>query len=123
MSNLCHSNHLDLFNFAGKVLAKALFEGIVLDIPLATFFQRHLLRKKHPNNDCYSVLDDLPLLDPVLYKNLEQIRTIEDVEPLCLTFCFDEDHMGEIKTYELLRRVQKCFEKPFQCFKYFIEFS
>ena len=43
----------------------------------------------------------VPLLDPVLHKNLEQIRTIDDVEPLCLTFCFDEDHMGEIKTYEL----------------------
>lgn len=47
------------------------------------------------------ILDDLVLLDPVLHKNLEQVRKIENVEDLCLSFCFEENHMGVLKQYEL----------------------
>ena len=96
-----HENHLELFKFAGQMLAKALYEGLVLDIPLAVFLLRHLLPKSGSATNIYSILDDLPLLDPILYKNLDQVRKIDNVEDLCLSFCFEENHMGQLKQFEL----------------------
>lgn len=31
-------NHLHLFEFVGKMIGKAIFEGIVVDVPFAPFF-------------------------------------------------------------------------------------
>lgn len=31
-------NHLQLFEFTGKILGKAVYEGIVVDVPFASFF-------------------------------------------------------------------------------------
>ena len=31
-------NHLDLFEFVGKMIGKAVYEGIVVDVPFASFF-------------------------------------------------------------------------------------
>ena len=38
-----HENHLQLLEFVGKVFAKALYEGIIIDIPFATFVYAKLL--------------------------------------------------------------------------------
>lgn len=51
-----HENHLELFKFAGQMMAKALYEGLVLDIPLAVFFLRHLLPKAGTTTDLYSIV-------------------------------------------------------------------
>ena len=40
-------DHLSLFNFVGKMLGKAVYEGIVLDVPFANFFLRSLLANQH----------------------------------------------------------------------------
>ena len=51
----------------------------------------------------FSSIDELPSLDPDLYKSLTFIKRYEgDVEDLELNFSFDEDIMGKIVTHELM---------------------
>lgn len=96
-----HENHLHLFEFVGKVLAKALYEGIVIDVPFASFFLSQVLGNQ--SSMIYSSLDELPSLDPELYKSLTYIKRYEgDFNDLGLTFSVDEDFMGSIVTHELI---------------------
>ncbi|KAH9683973.1 E3 ubiquitin-protein ligase UPL6 [Citrus sinensis] len=44
-SGMIHEQHLQFFHFLGILLAKAMFEGILVDIPFATFFLSKLKRK------------------------------------------------------------------------------
>jgi ubiquitin-protein ligase E3 C len=54
--------------FLGRMLGKALWEGVLLELPLAGFFLR-ALRGARPG------LHDLPSLDAQLYRNLLALRT------------------------------------------------
>lgn len=95
-----HEDHLSLFNFVGKMLGKAIYEGIVVDVPFASFFLSRVLGQ--PHNALYSAIDELPSLDPELYKSLTYIKHYDgDVSELDLTFSIDQDFMGKIETYEL----------------------
>lgn len=95
-----HENYLSLFNFVGKMLGKAVYEGIVVDVPFATFFLSRVLGQAQ--SPLYSPIDELPSLDPELYKSLTYIKHYEgDVSELDLTFSIDQDFMGKIQTYEL----------------------
>jgi len=94
-------NHLDLFEFVGKMIGKAVYEGIVVDVPFASFFLTQVLG--HDHSALYSYLDEMPSSDPELHKNLTYIKHYEgDVEDLGLTFSFDQDTMGRIVTHELV---------------------
>lgn len=96
-----HENHLSLFEFVGKMLGKAVYEGIVIDVPFASFFLSQVLGQQQ--TALYSSIDELPSLDPELYKSLTYIKHCEtDVSDLDLTFSVDEDCMGKIVTYELV---------------------
>ncbi|KAG8189904.1 hypothetical protein JTE90_018685 [Oedothorax gibbosus] len=96
-----HENHLSLFEFVGKMLGKALYEGIVVDVPFASFFLSQVLG--HTHSALYSSIDELPSLDPELYKSLTYIKHYKgDLRDLDLTFSIDEDCMGQIITHELL---------------------
>jgi ubiquitin-protein ligase E3 B len=63
--------HLRLFEFAGKIFAKSIYEGVVVDVQFAPFFLRQLVGYKCQN---YSFFDDLATLDRDLYKNLSIIK-------------------------------------------------
>ncbi|BFZ18278.1 hypothetical protein BsWGS_21317 [Bradybaena similaris] len=94
-------NHLALFEFVGKMLAKAVYEGIIVDVPFAPFFLTHILG--HLQSSTYSSLDELPSLDMELAKSLSYIKHYDgDVSDLELTFSCDEDIMGRIVTHELV---------------------
>ena len=94
-------NNLDLFEFVGKMIGKAVYEGIVIDVPFASFFLTQVLGKDH--TAFYSYVDELASLDPELYKNLTYLKHYDgDVSDLDLTFSFDQDMMGQIKTHELV---------------------
>lgn len=96
-----HDNHLSLFEFIGKVLGKAVYEGIVVDVPFATFFLNQVLGQQQ--SALYSWIDELPSLDAELYKNLAYVKHYDgDVCELGLTFSVDEDRMGRIVTHELV---------------------
>jgi len=95
-------NHLALFEFVGKMIGKAVYEGIVVDVPFALFFISQILGKDHAVA-YYSYVDELPSLDAELYKQLTYVKHYEgDISDLGLTFSFDHDVMGQVVTHELI---------------------
>jgi hypothetical protein len=62
----------DLYNLAGKLMGKAVLEGVVLDYPVARIMYAKILGR-------LLTLDDLPSLDPDLYQNLLVIKKFGDV--------------------------------------------
>uniref|UniRef100_A0A8C1S9T0 Ubiquitin-protein ligase E3B n=1 Tax=Cyprinus carpio TaxID=7962 RepID=A0A8C1S9T0_CYPCA len=72
-----HENHLQLFEFVGKMLGKAMYEGIVVDVPFASFFLSQVLG--HHHSTFYSSIDELPSLDSEFYKNLTSIKVSASV--------------------------------------------
>uniref|UniRef100_A0A8C7DS45 Ubiquitin-protein ligase E3B n=1 Tax=Naja naja TaxID=35670 RepID=A0A8C7DS45_NAJNA len=96
-----HENFLQLFEFVGKMLGKAIYEGIVVDVPFASFFLSQLLG--HHHSIFYSSVDELPSLDSEFYKNLTSIKRYEgDTSDLGLTLSYDEDVMGQLVCHELV---------------------
>ncbi|XP_076363103.1 ubiquitin-protein ligase E3B [Tachypleus tridentatus] len=94
-------NHLSLFEFVGKMLGKALYEGIVVDVPFSSFFLTQVLGHQH--SALYSSIDELPSLDPDLYRSLTYIKHYDgNIQDLDLTFSVDEDCMGQLVTHELI---------------------
>lgn len=80
-SALLHDDHLMLFRFVGKLIGKALYEGILIEPVLSRLMLNIIL--KHRNT-----LDDFKLYDPELYRNLTSMRQMstEDIDSLGLTF-------------------------------------
>ena len=75
---------LALFELLGAVLGKALYEGILVELPLATVFLNRLLGRSN-------TLNDLPSLDPQLAKSLLFLKSFDgDVEGLCLSFALEQ---------------------------------
>ena len=71
------------YKFLGRVLAKAIYEGVVVEVPFAEFFLNTLLG--HRNH-----VEDLVSLDPQLYKSIITLKEIDDVSALALTFSLDD---------------------------------
>ncbi|CAG9585150.1 unnamed protein product, partial [Danaus chrysippus] len=94
-------NHLQLFEFIGRMLGKAVYEGIVVDVPFASFFLSQVLGQT--TQALYSWIDELPSLDKDLYRSLTYIKHFQgDISSLELTFSVDEERLGEIVTHELV---------------------
>ncbi|KAJ0092761.1 hypothetical protein Patl1_24814 [Pistacia atlantica] len=112
-SGMIHEQHLQFFHFLGTLLGKvgfvillsesfcsialhAMFEGILVDIPFATFFLSKLKQK-------YNYLNDLPSLDPELYRHLIFLKHFEgDISELELYFVIVNNEYGEQTEEELL---------------------
>ncbi|KAI5078375.1 hypothetical protein GOP47_0006046 [Adiantum capillus-veneris] len=95
-SHMVHDEHLQYFMFLGKILGKAMFEGILVDIPFATFFLSKL-KKKH------NFLHDLSSLDPELYRSLLFLKHYEeDWTQLGLYFVIENNEYGEQVEEELI---------------------
>lgn len=94
-------NHLLLFEFVGRMLGKAVYEGIVVDVPFASFFV-----SQFSGQTCgafYSYIDELASLDRDLYRSLTLVKNYHgDVQQLELSFSLDEDVMGKLVTHELI---------------------
>ena len=100
-SSAIHENHLELINFVGRVLGKAVYEGIVVEVPLANFFLSHLLRYRSAN-PVFSYFDELASFDADLYRNLSNLKRYPgNVEELGLNFTCDEDRLGQIISHDL----------------------
>ncbi|KAL8244543.1 hypothetical protein R6Q59_010801 [Mikania micrantha] len=95
-SGVIHEQHLQFFHFLGIIVGKAMFEGILVDIPFATFFLSKLKQK-------HNYLNDLPSLDPELYRHLIFLKHYEgDLAELELYFVIVNNEYGEQTTEELI---------------------
>ncbi|XP_031635023.1 ubiquitin-protein ligase E3B-like [Contarinia nasturtii] len=100
-------NHLLLFDFIGRMLGKAVYEGIVVNVPFAMFFLSQLLQQQAIYSSKYR--DELPS-NSNLYDRLSIIKDYEgDVSDLDLTFSVDVDQNGRIVRHRLYpgRRAQR----------------
>jgi len=89
-------HHLRLFDFIGRALGKAIYEGYVMELPLAAFFASKLLGK-------HATFDELASLDPELNTSLDFLKRYDgDVEnDLCLTFSVDTEEFGARTSVDL----------------------
>ncbi len=86
------------FSFLGRLLGKAMFDAVLVDIPFASFFLSKMLgHLNYPN--------DLSSLDPELYKNLKYLKNCDAsiVEDLGLNFTIANNAFGAITEVELKR--------------------
>eukprot|EP00741_Cyanophora_paradoxa_P023298 tig00000254_g22505.t1 len=95
-SHLVSGEHLRQFEFLGRMLGKAIYEGVLLDLPFARFFLSKILGK-------HNYVNDLPSLDPDLHKNLMFLKRLESgVEELGLNFAVVDNEFGEAREVPLI---------------------
>ncbi|MFS8004300.1 putative HECT domain-containing protein [Helianthus anomalus] len=88
-------NAIQKIEFLGRVVGKALYEGILLDYSFSHVFVQKLLGR-------YSFIDELSTLDPELYKNLMYVKHYDgDVKDLSLDFTVTEELPGKRHVVEL----------------------
>ncbi|KAJ6840077.1 E3 ubiquitin-protein ligase UPL7 [Iris pallida] len=95
MSARLLDNGIPMIEFLGRVVGKALYEGILLDYSFSLVFVQKLLGR-------YSFLDELSTLDSELYRNLMYVKHLDgDVEELSLDFTVTEEVCGKRVVNEL----------------------
>nr|XP_023025492.1 ubiquitin-protein ligase E3C [Leptinotarsa decemlineata] len=93
--HLIVNNFTDHYYFIGRLVGKAIFENILVDLPLAEFFLAKLLVDRAPAHYLKS-------LDPVLYRNLLYMRDFNgDITDLGLDFTTVNNDLGETRIMEL----------------------
>ncbi|EPS71373.1 ubiquitin-protein ligase 7, partial [Genlisea aurea] len=88
-------NGIQMIEFFGRIVGKALYEGILMDFYFSHVFVQKLLGR-------YSFLDELSTLDPELYKNIMYVKHYDgDVKDLSLDFTVTEERLGKRCVIEL----------------------
>lgn len=88
-------NGIQMIEFLGRVVGKALYEGILLDYSFSHVFVQKLLGR-------YSFLDELSTLDPELYRNLMYVKHYDgDIKELFLDFTVTEESFGKHYSIDL----------------------
>ncbi|KAK7793688.1 hypothetical protein R5R35_013163 [Gryllus longicercus] len=83
--------------FIGRMLGKALYENLLVELPFAEFFLSKLVTR-HSDVDVHH----LASLDPVMYRNLLFLKSYEgDVADLGLDFTVLNEELGETRVDEL----------------------
>ncbi|XP_047340664.1 E3 ubiquitin-protein ligase UPL1-like [Impatiens glandulifera] len=100
-NSVYQTEHLSYFKFVGRVVAKALFDGQLLDVHFTRSFYKHILGVKVTYHDIEAV-------DPDYYKNLKWMLENDVSEVPDLTFSMDADEekhilyeKTEVTDYEL----------------------
>ena len=91
-------NHLHFYRFLGRILGKAVFDGITVEPMFANFFIKKLIGKSNS-------LNDLKSLDFELYKHLNSLRDYEgDIGDLELYFRVTDENSvtGQLEEVDLV---------------------
>nr|XP_027062177.1 E3 ubiquitin-protein ligase UPL1 [Coffea arabica]XP_027064851.1 E3 ubiquitin-protein ligase UPL1-like isoform X2 [Coffea arabica] len=88
-NSVYQTEHLSYFKFVGRVVAKALFDGQLLDVYFTRSFYKHILGVKVTYHDIEAV-------DPDYYKNLKWMLENDVSDVPDLTFCMDADEEKHI---------------------------
>ncbi|RWS26248.1 ubiquitin-protein ligase E3C-like protein [Leptotrombidium deliense] len=92
-------NYEKHYFFMGRMLGKALYENMLVELPFSTFFLAKILAK-HSASDID--IHHLASLDPLMYKNLVYLKNYEgDVSELGLDFTVMISDFGTNKVVEL----------------------
>eukprot|EP00252_Welwitschia_mirabilis_P007759 TRINITY_DN1943_c0_g1_i1.p1 TRINITY_DN1943_c0_g1~~TRINITY_DN1943_c0_g1_i1.p1 ORF type:complete len:3671 (+),score=717.88 TRINITY_DN1943_c0_g1_i1:355-11367(+) len=101
-NSVFQTEHLSYFKFVGRVVAKALFDGQLLDVYFTRSFYKHILGAK-------VTYHDIEAIDPDYYKNLKWMLENDISDILDLTFSMDADEekhilyeKTEVMDYELI---------------------
>ena len=87
-ARLVSDNYLRHFEFVGRMLGKAIYDQMLMELPLARFFVSKLLGQR-PS------LNDLASLDPEMHRNLLFLKTYDgNVADLSLDFTVSADTLG-----------------------------
>ncbi|KAF8182521.1 HECT-domain-containing protein [Pholiota molesta] len=90
------AHSLNWYRFIGRILGKAMYEGILVDVAFAGFFLARWLGRQ-------SFLDDLSSLDPDLYNGLIFLKHYNgNPEDLSLNFTMAIEEFGVTKTVDLI---------------------
>jgi len=97
-SRLASTNHLDLFEFLGRMLGKILVDGITVKLPFASFFLNKILGR-------VNFVDDLRSLDLEVHRNMKFLKNCDPamVADLGLNFVVVDHDYGETVETELIR--------------------
>lgn len=88
-NSVLQTEHLSYFKFVGRVVAKALFDGQLLDVYFTRSFYKHILGAKVTYHDIEAV-------DPDYYKNLKWMLENDVSEILDLSFSKEADEEKHI---------------------------
>ncbi|CAG2116867.1 unnamed protein product [Medioppia subpectinata] len=92
-------NYVKHFYFVGRMLGKAIYENMLVELPFAAFFLAKLLAR-HSASDVE--IHHLASLDPLIYKNLMYLKSYEgDVAELGLDFTVINSDLGTTQVIEL----------------------
>ncbi|OVA20116.1 Ubiquitin-associated domain/translation elongation factor EF-Ts [Macleaya cordata] len=101
-NSVYQTEHLSYFKFVGRVVAKALFDGQLLDVYFTRSFYKHILGAKVTYHDIEAV-------DPDYYKNLKWMleNDVSDIPDLTFSMDADEEkhilyEKTEVTDYELI---------------------
>ncbi|CAE1170740.1 UBE3C [Acanthosepion pharaonis] len=91
-------NYTDHYYFLGRMLGKAIYENLLVELPFAQFFLSKILNRHSIDLDIHH----LASLDVEMYRNLLFLKTYNgDVKELGLDFTVVTDELGVTKTEEL----------------------
>ncbi|XP_048762043.2 ubiquitin-protein ligase E3C-like [Ostrea edulis] len=92
-------NYTKHYYFLGRMLGKAIYENMLVEIPFATFFLSKILSRHGGDLDIHH----LASLDPEMYRNLLSLKTLngKEVDDLGLDFTTVDDNFGQRKVVEL----------------------
>lgn len=100
-NSVYQTEHLSYFKFVGRVVAKALFDGQLLDVYFTRSFYKHILGVKVTYHDIEAV-------DPDYYKNLKWLleNDVHDIPDLTFSMDADEEKLilyekTQVTDYEL----------------------
>ncbi|XP_078171361.1 E3 ubiquitin-protein ligase UPL1-like [Carex rostrata] len=100
-NSVYQTEHLSYFKFVGRVVAKALFDGQLLDVHFTRSFYKHMLGVKVTYHDIEAV-------DPDYYKNLKWMleNDVNDIPDLTFSMDADEEkhilyEKNQVTDYEL----------------------
>lgn len=98
-ASLIQDNYLRHYYFIGRMLGKAIFENLLVELPLAEFFLSKLAGRHTDIIDVHQ----LASLDPDMHKNLMKLKNYDenDFRNLGLDFTVVCDNLGEAKVVEL----------------------
>ncbi|XP_028413019.1 ubiquitin-protein ligase E3C-like [Dendronephthya gigantea] len=95
--HLVDQNVFTHYYFLGKMLGKAIYENMLVELPFASFFLCKVLSQTNADVD----INHLESLDPDMYRNLLYLKDCPDVEDLDLNFTVINDNLGHSEVVEL----------------------